>query len=104
LSGFGEGGGGSGYGIGFGRVGNAPRNREAFLADALASAVKACHRSGPAKAAIESTLQEIVDVRDVTLSSGRDASAEMCISEEMWKVSLPGQFDDEHISWAVASK
>lgn len=65
-----------------------------WLCDEIAKIAKSCTGSaGDVSAIIESTLDEIVDVRDVTLAPARDAKAEACVLEHAWNLRLPDGFD-----------
>ncbi|HEY8072655.1 MAG TPA: hypothetical protein VIF62_01055, partial [Labilithrix sp.] len=65
------------------------------------AALGACGVKSTASATIESTLAEIVEVRDVEVEP-RDAKAESCVAEQLWSVDLPGSFDEEHDEWTVS--
>ena len=92
--GFGEGGGGIGNGIGLGSVGSIGHghgiDRDAWLRAQLLSIARTCAPSSKeVTAGLESTLDEIVDVLQVELAPTRDAKAETCVREAIWKLSLP---------------
>ena len=56
-------------------------------------------------ATLESTLDEVVDVGRVELAPARDAKAEACVREELWKVTLPGAtFTAERKGFTVDAK
>jgi hypothetical protein len=96
---------GHGFGSGSGRLFGAGRtniDRQSFLDKALGAALDKCGaKDEHAKATIESTIIEIVDVREVALTQ-RNAKVESCVSEELWKVSLPRQFDEQHMTWTAS--
>ncbi len=95
---------GHGYGTGSGRLfgaGRAPIDRQAFLDKALGAALATCGaKDEHARAVIESTLVEIVDVKEVVLTQ-RNAKVESCVTEELWKVLLPRGFEEEHMTWTA---
>jgi hypothetical protein len=91
-------GGGGGIGVGFGSghgslrgLGGAPAvDKNAWLRAQLLSFMKTCAPSAKeVKASLESTLDEVVDVGAVELAPARDAKAESCVREEIWKLALP---------------
>lgn len=75
------------------------------MIDAVA-AMKGCAPSATAATAtLESTLDEVVDVGRVELAPARDAKAEACVREELWKVSLPGAtFSSEFEAFTVDAR
>jgi len=94
--GHGDGGGGTGqgFGNGHGRMGGVhvrPVDKTAWLRARLSAAMHACSSSSTAAmATLESTLDEVVDIGRVELAPARDAKAESCVREELWKMDLPG--------------
>jgi hypothetical protein len=87
---------GSGVGEGFGAGGGSLRgvgqgvDKNAWLRGQLSRAMKSCAPTATeATAKLESTLDEIVDIGGVELAPTRDTKAEICITEELWKVMLP---------------
>ncbi len=95
---------GEGFGSGTARLGGtrAPRvDRQKFLDGRFAAALGACSVKSPARATLESTLAEIVEVKDVAIQP-RDAKAESCVAEQMWSVDLPRSFEDEHAQWSLS--
>lgn len=108
----GEGGGGTGSGIGLGSIGTIGHGAgtgvgvstfdpQAFLDQELAAAATACG-VGPALGAtakLESTLDELVEVRDVALTPTRDTAKETCVRERLWQVMLPSEFASDHANW-----
>ena len=105
----GEGGGGRGEGIGLGRAGMThvtghvtPIDRQAFLEQALRAEWRRCGgKPDTASVDIETTLSEIVDVPAVRLSGSSDALLERCLSEAVWDLALPVQFNDDWATWTV---
>lgn len=109
-TGEGAGGGGRAEGIGLGNIGTIGHagggpgstfDPQAFLDRELATAARAC-MVDPAlgvTAKLESTIDEIVDVRDVALTPTRDAVKETCVRERLWQVTLPSDFKTDHESW-----
>jgi hypothetical protein len=111
----------AGFGEGAGRCGGAlirggsvcvgapgaggPDRRQAFLDGELARALAACRATSSVtvRATLESTLDEIVEVEDVTLAPARDAKIEGCVREALWAVTLPGEFVDDHASWKLSA-
>jgi hypothetical protein len=94
LIGTGFGGGGAGHGIGRARL-----DRDAFLRARLREAGEACGvGKATLRATLETTLAEVVDVVSVTAG---DAVAQTCVSERLWAIELPGDFDDALRSWSV---
>ena len=107
TSGVGEGGGSRGEGIGLGSIGTighgAGIEKDKWLQGELMSAAKTCAPSAKnASAEIETTYDEIVDVVHVEVAPTRDAKAESCLREAIWKLTLPaiftGQFEGHHVS------
>ncbi len=97
---------GSGHGRLFGVGGVSKVDKTAFLRAQVVSAMRAC---APAAAAVtvnlESTLDEIVDVVSAEIAPTREAKAEACIREEIWKVDLPGaSFTDAFEAHVVTAK
>lgn len=81
-------------------------DKKAWLRAQLVSAMKGCAPSAnAAMATLESTLDEVVDVGRVELAPARDAKAEACVREELWKVTLPGAtFTAEREGFTVDAK
>jgi hypothetical protein len=108
--GFGSGGGGRGEGIGLGGIGTLGHGsgptRDAWLTGQLLSIAKTCAPSAKeVTAELESTLEEIVDVKAVVLGPTRDAKAEACVREEVWKLDLPAAtFNRSFESHTVTTK
>jgi len=105
--GFGEGGGGRGEGIGLGSIGTlghgAGVEKDKWLQGELVTAAKTCAPSAKhVSAELETTYDEIVDVLHVEIAPTRDAKAETCLREAIWKLTLPavftGQFEGHHVS------
>ncbi|MCA9587012.1 MAG: hypothetical protein KC657_16775 [Myxococcales bacterium] len=106
LTGTGEGGGGRGEGIGLGTIGALGRGsafrHEAWLEQRLRAAAARCGiTSGVVSIKVESTLDEIVHVRD---AAGGDAKQRACVEERMWEVDLASEFVIEHAVWALSAK
>src|SRR5262249_15725638 len=100
---------GSGFGSGYGILSGMHATndtRQGFLNAAMRSALVACSvKSGDsASAVLESTLAEIVTVRDVATTPTRDAKVEGWIAEQLWGVTLPRQFDGDHDTWDVRER
>jgi hypothetical protein len=101
---------GEGFGIGHGQHATSGArvvvDKNAWLRAQLISAMKRCAPSATAATAtLESTLDEVVDVGRVELAPARDAKAEACVREELWKVSLPGAtFSAEFEAFTVDAK
>ena len=110
VASLGSGGGGRGEGIGLGGIGTlghgAGPTRDAWLTGELVAIAKTCAPSAKAVTAeLESTLEEIVDVKAVVLSPTRDAKAEVCVREGIWKLSLPAAtFNRSFESHTVTTK
>ncbi len=109
----GEGGGGQGFGVGLGRLGSIGHGGGAWrsfdlmahLRRELRAAGAACGvKSDELSTTLETTLEEIVDVRDVALASARDAKAEACVRDRLWAVELPGVFAAEHDTFLVTTR
>lgn len=86
---------GQGFGMGSGRLGGSHAGRDvdkdAWLASQLRGFLRTCAPSAAeVTARLESTLDEVVDVSTVELGPTRDAKAEACVREEIWKIDLPG--------------
>ena len=85
---------GQGFGMGHGRLGGSHMARgvdkNAWLATQLRGAMRICApQASEVSATLESTLDEVVDVGAVELGPTRDAKAEACVREELWKITLP---------------
>ena len=110
--GVGEGGGGTGSGIGLGSIGTIGHgsgtgssfDHAAFLRDALSRALGACGASGEAKVVLETTFDEIVEVRDLAVAPALDAKTTTCVTEGLWAVDLPSRFSDAENEWTVKAK
>lgn len=95
LSGIGSGGGGSGMGT----IGVA--DPEERLRTELQDALQACGAEGrSATAVLETTMIELVDV--VSVAIGRDAVAEACVTERLWKTELDASFTFAFRRWSIA--
>lgn len=100
---------GQGFGSGHGRLGStrtSSLDRQAFLDNELKKAATKCGARADqgVTSNIESTNTEIVEVRDTAITPARDAKMESCISEELWAISLPSQFTEDHETWALARR
>ncbi|MDB4943595.1 MAG: hypothetical protein JWP97_3129 [Labilithrix sp.] len=109
LEGFGEGGGGMGSGIGLGSMGSIGHGggaaRAPWLEDAIATAARRCGgAASEASVLLETTRDEIVDVRRVELRPGRDGKAEACLREAVWGFVLPSSFVTSFEEHDVTSK
>jgi hypothetical protein len=111
ASGHGEGLGlGQGFGNGHGRLGSSGArhtvDKDAWLRAQLLSAMRGCSPSSKgATATLEATLDEVVDIGRVELAPARDAKAEGCVREELWKVALPGAtFAQDFEAFSVEAK
>lgn len=94
TSGGGGGGTGMGFGSGSGRLfgtgGVVVPDKNGWLRGQLASIMKRCSATAVGVTVeLESTLDEIVEVHRVELAPARDAKAETCVREEVWKLTLP---------------
>lgn len=98
LSGFGTGGGGSGSGRAFGHGGRAI-DRGALLRAHLDAARLACGAGPKARAVLETTFAEIVDIATVRVDG--DAATEDCVREALWRTLLEGAFDAASATWDV---
>jgi hypothetical protein len=80
-------------------------NRPRFLSKALDDALAKCNaKTSAATVTIETTLAEIVDVREVTTTRSRDAAVEACVGDELWGLELPAAFSQAHAVWSVGVK
>lgn len=101
---------GQGFGNGSSRLwglGGAPVvDKNAWLRAQLLTFMKTCAPSAnEVSARLESTLDEIVEVGVVELAPARDAKAESCVREEIWKVALPAaSFRDAFEEHTVKAK
>jgi hypothetical protein len=109
--GFGSGGGtGQGFGSGSGRLLGSTRgtivDKNAWLRAQLTGFLKRCAPSAnEVSTRLESTLDEIVEVGEVELAPARDAKAESCVREEIWKIDLPAAtFKDAFEAHSVKAK
>ena len=74
-------------------------DRLAWLRNALEPARTKCgYSGGTVSVAVETTLDEIVDVPALT-ADGRGDRA--CLMEAVWSLELPASFTDEHDTWSV---
>jgi len=74
-------------------------DRLAWLRKALEPARTKCgYSGGTVSVAVETTLDEIVDVPALT-ADGRGDRA--CLMEAVWSLELPASFTDEHDTWSV---
>jgi hypothetical protein len=85
---------GQGFGSGHGRLGSSHAlrtvDKNEWLASQLRGFLRTCAPSATeVNAKLETTLDEIVEVRDVALGPTRDAKAESCVREEIWQATLP---------------
>jgi hypothetical protein len=111
--GEGEGGGGHGMGIGLGSIGTIGHgggsassfDPQAFLDRELTSAARGCGVGVDmgTTAKVESTVDELVDVRDVALTPVRDAKKEACVRERLWQVALPRDFTADQASYDLVA-
>lgn len=98
LSGFGSGSGGSSGAIGLGHRVAAP-DRLALLRAHLDAARQACGAGPKARAVLETTFAEIVDITTVRVDG--DAATEDCVREALWGTLLEGAFDAPFAAWDV---
>ncbi len=94
LGSGGGGGVGQGFGSGHGRLGSmhvrVKVDKDGWLRSQLSAAMATCSPSSTAAmATLESTLDELVDIGRVELAPTRNAKAESCVREELWKMALP---------------
>ncbi|MBC8067759.1 MAG: VWA domain-containing protein [Deltaproteobacteria bacterium] len=94
LSGIGRGGGGAGHAIG------STVDLPQLMRDHLGAAVQACGGTSPAKAELETTFAEIVDV--VTVSAGGDAVLDACVREQLWRTELEDDFRAPLQRWSIS--
>lgn len=85
---------GSGFGSGSGRLFGSRTgpvvDKGAWLRAQLRMALSRCAPPGSAvTVSLESTLDEVVDVKRVELAPSRDAKVETCLREEVWGLALP---------------
>ncbi len=96
LSGVGEGGGGSGQG------GRSSFDRQAFLKKALGDAWRSCGgRPGAARVSLQTTSAEIVAIDAVRISADRTPHLERCLTDAVWDLVLPLEFDEDWSVWNV---
>jgi hypothetical protein len=104
---------GQGFGSGHGRLGSMGTrptfDKEAWLRRQLAAAAKHCGALPTATTdaitvALETTTIEVVDIGAVQTAPVRDAKIESCVREEMWSVTLPNDFDDDHEAFSIGTK
>ncbi len=108
----GMGGGGAGSGIGLGSIGTIGHgsgtgtsfDHDAFLRGALEGVMHACNATGAAQVVLETTFDEIVEVRDVKATPALDAKTAACVSEGMWGVDLPSRFSAAEGEWTAKAK
>ena len=94
LIGRGGGGGGSGQGFGVGH------DRDAAMRAHLQRALDSCGASDRhAKATLETTFAELVDVASITV--GGDAVIEGCVREQLWQSDLEAFFSEDFHRWLV---
>jgi hypothetical protein len=104
--------GGSGEGIGLGSIGTIGHgsgvgrrvsafDATAFLGHALSSAWKACGAKGKTSLTIETTFEEIVDVRDVSPDTSGDDAHRGCLRKAAWQLMLPNDFNRQLASFHV---
>lgn len=105
--GFGAGGGGLGGGIGLGSIGTLGHGSisgfdpEAYLKKEIGKALHACGGSRPASVTLETTLDEIADVPEVTID-GAAAPITRCLREGTWAIDLPPGFNQSFQRWTIA--
>ena len=105
---------GQGFGSGSGRLGRSHRARPprvrmgsvfdpvAFLRDHLGEAWRLCGgKAGTATVALETTLDEVVDVPSVEIEGNADPIAERCLTEGAWALDLPPQFAGHRQDWTI---
>lgn len=101
---------GSGFGSGHGRLGSSrvrpTFDKQAWLRGQLEKAAKHCGvvptgSTRTISAKLETTTIEIVDIGGIATAPVRDAKIESCVSEEMWSVVLPPQFESERDDFDV---
>jgi hypothetical protein len=86
----------SGTGEGFGSSGGRLIDNAGFLRSALSKAWKSCGGSGPIQLSLETTIQEIVDVRlHAGTTKKASLAAERCLEEAAWAIDLPSSFRAE---------
>ncbi len=105
--------GASGFGEGFGRAqvrvgmtsvsGRAqPIDREEFLRQALRSEWRRCGgQPESARLTFQTTGIEIVAINDVTYTASTTPLDEHCLTEAVWSLMLPPQFDEEWNVWTI---
>jgi hypothetical protein len=71
------------------------------LIRALRSAWTSCHLHGAVKLTVETTLDEIVEVTDITPVATEDANATTCIEAMTWALALPPSFDEQAAAFHV---
>lgn len=76
-------------------------DHEALLKSLLAPLAKSCGARGGMHVTIETTSVEIVDVTRIVHTPARDAAAEACMREAVWKLDLPEAFDVESMTYEV---
>lgn len=78
--------------------------RAGWLREAVAAVAKRCTGgAGDVSVRVESTLDEIVDVRDVVLTPSGDQRTLACVREGVWGVLLPDAFDQAFEAHAVTT-
>jgi Vault protein inter-alpha-trypsin domain len=104
--GFGSGAGGGAHTVGLASLralGHGTGNdKEKWLQGEIVTAAKTCAPAAKlVNAELETTYDEIVDVVHVEVAPTRDAKAESCLREAIWKLTLPGmftgQFEGHHV-------
>jgi hypothetical protein len=90
---FGSGGGGGrGTGVHF--------DPEGWLHGEVSDAWRRCGGAGPISVALETTVDEIVNV-SMLAPTKLDPAVEVCMQQSIWSIELPGQFDSHFEIWLV---
>jgi hypothetical protein len=101
LVGMGAGGGGGGMGFGLGKAFSPVQ----WLRSELKKAMTTCGAAGrSAKAVVETTSLEIVDVSAISLGGPKtatDGTIETCVREALWSLELPEFFTLDHATYAL---
>ena len=80
-----------------------PIDREEFLRKALADDFRRCGgRPGTGRVTFQTTSAEIVAIDGVSISADSTPLLEACLSESVWSLVLPLQFDEEWNVWSVS--
>ncbi len=101
---IGRGGGGSGMGtIGMGSMGAFHRgSRQDFLDRAVRDGLDACGGTTfGAHVALQSTLDEIVEITAVEVPDATDPVLEPCLASAVWALTLRSDFEDPWRGWTV---